>query len=43
VLLVSDDADAQRLYRRLGFDAYEDVMARLDWEELYDPPTRTST
>ena len=32
----SDDADARRFYRRLGFDDYQDVMARLDWSRLYD-------
>lgn len=36
VMLVSDDADGQRFYRRLGFEAYENVMARLDWDRLYD-------
>jgi aralkylamine N-acetyltransferase len=39
VMLVSDDADAQRFYRRLGFDDYQDVMARLNWRNLYDNPT----
>jgi ribosomal protein S18 acetylase RimI-like enzyme len=43
VMLVSDDSDAQRFYRRLGFDDYGDVMARLDRERLYDNPIRTST
>jgi ribosomal protein S18 acetylase RimI-like enzyme len=36
VMLVSDDEDAQRFYRRLGFATYENVMARLDWGRLYD-------
>lgn len=43
VLLVSDDADAQRFYQRLGFDVYQDVMARLDWGRLYDNPTQAPT
>jgi hypothetical protein len=42
VTLVSDDADAQWFYRRLGFDDYQAVMARLDWNKLYDNPIRTS-
>ena len=37
-MLVSDDKDAQRFYRRLGFSTYENVMARFDWGRLYDPP-----
>jgi len=36
VMLVSDDEDAQRFYRRLGFAAYANVMARFDWDRLYD-------
>ena len=35
VILVSDDADAQRFYRRLGFADYPDVLARLDRGRLY--------
>lgn len=36
VMLVADD-DAQPFYARLGFTSYGDVMARLDWDRLYDP------
>ena len=43
VLLVSDDTDAQRFYRRLGFAAYQDVMARLNRDRLYDNPNRAPT
>lgn len=38
VMLVSDDEDAQRFYHRLGFEAYENIMARFDWGRLYDAP-----
>ncbi len=38
VMLVSDDEDARRFYTRLGFEPYENVMARLDWGRLYDLP-----
>jgi hypothetical protein len=34
-MLVADE-DAQPFYRRLGFAPYPDVMARLDWDRLYD-------
>ena len=33
----------QRFYQRLGFDAYEDVMTRLDRGKLYDHLTRAPT
>jgi GNAT superfamily N-acetyltransferase len=36
VLLVAD-REVQPFYRRLGFDSYDDVMARLDRTILFDP------
>lgn len=36
VMLVADP-DVQPFYSQLGFAVYGDVMARLDWEKLYDP------
>lgn len=38
VMLVSDDENARRFYRRPGFETYANVLARLDWNRLYDPP-----
>ena len=38
IMVVSDEAAGKRFYRRLGFASYENVMARLDWDRLYDPP-----
>ncbi len=35
VLLVAD-REVQPFYRRLGFDSYDDVMARLDQTRLFD-------
>jgi len=35
VMLVADE-DVQGFYRKAGFDSYPDVMARLDWNRLYD-------
>jgi ribosomal protein S18 acetylase RimI-like enzyme len=52
VILVSDDADAQRFYRRLGFADYPDVLARLDrgrvyadashWDQIVSQPVTSS-
>jgi ribosomal protein S18 acetylase RimI-like enzyme len=39
IMLVSDEVEGQRFYRRLGFEGYDNVMARLDWANLYDPET----
>jgi aralkylamine N-acetyltransferase len=36
VLLVAD-RKVQPFYRQLGFEAYDDVMARLDQKRLFDP------
>lgn len=36
VLLVAD-GDAARFYRRLGFEPYADVLARIDRSRLFDP------
>ncbi len=36
VMLVADP-DVQPFYSQFGFAPYGDVMARLDWERLYDP------
>ena len=36
VMLVSDEEDGRRFYRHLGFADYPDVMARLDWQRLFD-------
>jgi len=42
VMLVADDG-VKDFYRRLGFDVYPDVMAKLDWNRLRDaPPALTS-
>lgn len=35
VVLVAD-GDVQEFYRKLGFEKYPGVMARLDWSRLYD-------
>jgi ribosomal protein S18 acetylase RimI-like enzyme len=35
ILLVAD-GQVQTFYRRLGFDDYRDVMARIDRSKLYD-------
>jgi ribosomal protein S18 acetylase RimI-like enzyme len=35
IMLVAN-GEVQSFYRRLGFDDYHDVMARLDRSELYD-------
>jgi ribosomal protein S18 acetylase RimI-like enzyme len=37
IMLVSDEEPGQRFYRRLGFQTYENVMARLNRDRLYDP------
>ena len=37
VLLVAD-GDARRFYQRLGFEPFEDVLARFDRTKLFDPP-----
>lgn len=36
VMLVADEA-VQPFYGQFGFALYRDVLARLDWERLYDP------
>jgi ribosomal protein S18 acetylase RimI-like enzyme len=36
VMLVADH-DVQPFYSQFGFTPYSDVLARLDWERLYDP------
>lgn len=36
VMLVADE-EVQPFYGQFGFAPYGDVMARLDWERLYDP------
>ncbi|SFZ70574.1 GNAT family N-acetyltransferase [Chitinimonas taiwanensis] len=35
VMLVAD-VEVQGFYQRLGFSAYPDTLARLDWNRLYD-------
>jgi ribosomal protein S18 acetylase RimI-like enzyme len=37
VMLVADEG-VQGFYRKLGFDKYPDLMAKLNWERLYDVP-----
>jgi ribosomal protein S18 acetylase RimI-like enzyme len=37
VMLVADE-NVQGFYRGLGFQNYPDVMAKLDWDRLYDTP-----
>lgn len=37
VMLGADEA-VQGFYRTFGFENYPDVMARLDWNHLYDAP-----
>ncbi len=38
-MLVAAD-DVKDFYRQLGFEEYKDVMARLDWNKLYDDGAR---
>lgn len=35
VMLVAD-GEVKEFYRKLGFEIHEDVMARFDWDRLYD-------
>jgi len=37
VMLVADEG-VQGFYSGLGFEKYPDVMAKLDWQRLYDAP-----
>ena len=37
VMLVADEG-VQGFYCKLGFEKYPDVMAKLDWERLYNAP-----
>jgi ribosomal protein S18 acetylase RimI-like enzyme len=42
VMLVADDG-VQGFYRKAGFEPYSDVMARLDWNRLYDADENAGT